>query len=70
MGGIGIQTLALARDPLIVMDQVIQGNIPYQDTIFTIHNSWPAIQLKSLESWSLCDLDAYHLRNLLPQCSQ
>ena len=67
--GFGIQLLALSSDPVKnLVDVVVYGNANYGDTIFTIKDSWIAIQLRSLEHWNLCKLDAYVLRQWLGTC--
>ena len=66
MVGFGVQVVALARDPAWVMvTQVLYGNVPYDDTLYTIGNSWLALQARSLGQWQPCDLDAYSLRLLV-----
>ena len=67
--GVSVQVVALLRSPMRVMiDEVATGKIQYQDTIYTAHNSWLALQIRSLSSWQSCDLDSYTLRRLLTSC--
>lgn len=67
--GFGIQLLALSSDPVMnLVDSVVYGNVNYGDTIFTIKDSWIAIQLRSLEQWNFCKLDAYILRQWSGKC--
>jgi hypothetical protein len=67
--GFGIQILALARDPLRVMnEQVASGAIPYEATLYSLDHAWIAMQFRSLQNWQRCDLDSYTLRQLLGHC--
>lgn len=69
--GLGVQVLALIRDPMRVMfEQVfsVNGPIHYDWTLYTVQNSWMALQVRSLHNWQVCDLDAYVLRHLISQC--
>jgi len=67
--GFGIQLLALSSDPVKnLVDSVIYGDIKYEDTIFTLENSWISLQLKSLGHWKFCDIDAYTLRQWFGNC--
>ncbi len=67
--GFGVQIIALASDPIqILVNSVIYGGINYNETIATIHNSWLVLQLRSLQHWQICDLDAYTLRQWFTSC--
>lgn len=67
--GLGIQLLALSSNPVKnLVDSVVYGYVNYGDTIFTIKDSWIAIQVRSLANWNFCKLDAYTLRTLLEAC--
>lgn len=69
--GLGVQVLALVRDPHRVMvEQVlsVDGTIPYWWTVHTVQDSWIALQIRSLQNWQICDLDAYVLRQLISHC--
>jgi len=69
--GFSVQILTLARDPWRVMGETVYNNqspITYGQTLFTISNSWMALQIRSLHNWHFCDLDAYTLRHLLFNC--
>jgi len=71
VAGAGVQMIALARDPLQVMIRnVANGDIKYDETLYTFRNSWIAIQYRSLNDWQPCDLDAYSLRSLFELCQQ
>ena len=71
MLGTGVQILALARDPMkTIVESVVYGNIKYEETVLSINHSWIAIQIKSLQHWQLCDLDAYTLRQWFGSCAQ
>lgn len=71
MLGVGVQFLAIARDPIkTIVDSVVYGNVNYEETVLSIKNSWIAIQAKSLENWRFCDLDAYTIRQWFGWCSQ
>lgn len=67
--GFGIQIVALAKDRLQVMIvNVANGSIKYDETLYTIHNSWLAMQFRSLNRWQSCDIDAVVLRSLFKPC--
>ena len=67
--GFGVQIVALAKDPLQVMIvNVANGSIKYDETLYTIHNSWLAMQSRSLSRWQPCDIDAEALRSLFKPC--
>jgi len=67
--GLSIQVLALLRDPThVLIDRVSTGEIKYEDTIYSVRNSWPALQIRMLPNWKPCDLDSYTLRHLLTKC--
>lgn len=69
--GVGVQTVAMLRSPMkIIVEDVAPGGIPYEDTIYTVRNSWPALQIRSLKTWQPCDLDAYTLRRVFFNCPQ
>ncbi len=64
--GFSIQVLALASNPLKVMiSDVANGSIKYEETLYTFDHSWMALQWRSLSQWQPCDLDAYTLRSLI-----
>jgi hypothetical protein len=64
--GVVIQLLALARDPLAVMiTQVAAGQVPFEDTLFTLERSWVALHSNSLSTWTVCDVDAHTLKSVL-----
>lgn len=67
--GFGVQIIALAMDPLkTLVNFVVFGSGDYNETVNSITNSWLALQLRSLESWSICDLDAYTIRQWFGSC--
>jgi hypothetical protein len=69
--GLGVEVLTLVRDPHRVMvEQVlsVDSPIPYWWTVHTVQDSWIALQIRSLKSWQICDVDAYLLRHLISQC--
>jgi hypothetical protein len=69
--GVSVQVLAILRDPMrVMMEHVATGEIDYQETLYTAHNSWLALQIRSMPSWRPCDMDAYALRHLLANCQQ
>jgi hypothetical protein len=64
--GLSIQLLALANDPAQAMIKyVTNGNIPYIDTLYTVKNSWIALQIRNLQNWNRCQIDAYTLHQWL-----
>jgi hypothetical protein len=68
--GLSVQLTALLRDPTRVMiEQVATGSVRYEDTLYTVHNSWLALQIRSLQTWRPCDLDSYPMRRLLTGCA-
>ena len=69
--GVSVQVLAILRDPMrVMMEHVATGEIDYQETLYTAHNSWLALQIRSMPSWRPCDMDSYALRHLLTNCEQ
>ena len=67
--GFSVEIIALARDPIRVMnEQVFNGSIHYGWTLHTVQYSWLVLQIKSLQNWRLCDLDANPLRYFLGHC--
>ena len=69
VAGFSVQVLALLRDPLRVMiEHVANGEVNYNDTLYTVHDSWMALQIRSLSNWQSCDLDSYNLRHWFTQC--
>lgn len=69
--GVSIQLIALARDPLGVMIEfVATGKITFEETLYTVHNSWIAMQVRSLSNWNLCDIDSRTLRDWISSCVQ
>jgi len=69
--GLSVQVIALARDPIRIMEEQVfsaDAKIHYGWTLHTLQNSWIALQAKSLQNWQLCDLDSYTLRHLLTHC--
>ena len=68
--GFGVQVVALARDPIRVLnEQVSGGHVPYDDTIYSVERSWLALQAQSLAVWTPCDLDAQALKALWGNCA-
>ncbi len=69
--GLGIQLVALAKNPLETLVQfVVYGGVDYNETVNSVNNSWLALQLRSLKNWQICDLDAYTIRQWLGVCRQ
>lgn len=67
--GVGVQTVALLRTPTRVMiDEVASGKIKYEETLYTVRNSWLALQVRSLANWNACDLDSETLHSWVPHC--
>ena len=67
--GLSIQVLALLRDPThVLIDRVSTGEVKYEDTIFSVHDSWLALQIRMLPHWQPCDLDSHTLRGFLTKC--
>ena len=69
--GFSVQMLALLRDPMrVMMEHVATGEIDNQETLYTLRNSWLALQIRSMPSWQRCDLDASTLRMWFADCQQ
>lgn len=67
--GFGIQLLTLSSDPVKnLVNSVVYGPIKYGYTIFMPENSWMFLQIRSLEHWKFCDIDAYTLRQWAGIC--
>lgn len=67
--GLGIQLITVAANPgLALIHYVWSGQIPYADTINSFENSWLSIQIRYLQYWKICNIDAYSLRYLFAQC--
>lgn len=63
--GFGIQLLTLSANVMYVLIYYTTvASIPYGDTINSFHNSWLSLQIRFLEHWNICNLDAYSLRQL------
>jgi hypothetical protein len=69
--GFSVQMLALLRDPMrVMMEHVATGEIDNQETLYTLRNSWLALQIRSMPSAQPCDLDASTLRAWFADCRQ
>ena len=69
--GFSVQMLALLRDPMrVMMEHVATGEIDNQETLYTLRNSWLALQIRSMPSWQPCDLDASTLQAWFADCRQ
>jgi hypothetical protein len=67
--GIGVQLIALANDPVQTMVKYVNnGNISYDETLFSLNNSWIALQIRNLQNWNQCQIDAYTLRQWFGSC--
>ncbi|MCB9418594.1 MAG: hypothetical protein H6667_02230 [Ardenticatenaceae bacterium] len=67
--GTGVQILALARNPArILIVYVTGGEIPYDETLYTLRHSWIALQLREMSTWQPCDVDAHAVRVWLGNC--
>src|SRR5207245_8297266 len=56
--GFSVQMLALLRDQMrVIMEHVATGEIDNQETLYTLRNSWLALQIRSMPRWQPCDLD-------------
>lgn len=67
--GLGIQLVTLTVNPfLTLVNYVGSGLIPYSETINSFQNSWLSLQIRSLENWNVCNIDAYTMRQLFTQC--
>ncbi|MCX6031088.1 MAG: hypothetical protein NT169_17545 [Chloroflexi bacterium] len=70
VAGGAIQMCALLRDPVQVMFENVEwGNVPYDDTLYSVRYSWLALQLRGLRQWNLCDVDALAVRALFKGCN-
>ncbi len=69
LAGLSVQLLALLRDPLRSLNEhVVTGEINFKDVLYTVQYSWPALQIRDLRHWQICDLDAYTLKQWLAKC--
>jgi len=69
--GFSVQVLALLRDPMrVIIEHVATGEIDYQETLYTAHNSWLVLQVRSMPTWQPCDVDSYPLRHLFTNCTR
>lgn len=67
--GFGIQLLTLSANVMYVLIYYTTlESVPYGDTINSFHNSWLSLEVRFLEHWNICNLDAYSLRQLFAQC--
>jgi hypothetical protein len=71
LAGLAVQVLALLRDPThVLVHRVMSGEVKYEDTLYTVRDSWMALQIRSLSDWQPCNLDSYTLRHWLTNCPQ
>ena len=67
--GLAIQLLTLTANPFFALVNYLgAGQIPYWDTVISFQNSWLSLQIRNLEHWHVCNIDAYSLRQLFDQC--
>lgn len=67
--GLGIQLITLTANPFLALVNYLgTGQMPYSDTINSFQNSWLSLQIRNLEYWNVCNIDAYSLRQLFAQC--
>jgi hypothetical protein len=67
--GFGIQLLTLTVNPFVTLVTYVgPGLVPYSDTINSFQDSWLSLQVRNLEHWNVCNIDAYSLRQLFIQC--
>ena len=63
--GFGIQLLTLSANTLYVLIYYLSvESVPYGDTVNSFQNSWFALQVRFLEHWKLCNVDAYTIKQL------
>ncbi|MBL8062099.1 MAG: hypothetical protein JNK32_03700 [Anaerolineales bacterium] len=64
--GLFVQIAVLLHNPMETIVQAVSyGNISYEETVLSVNNSWLALQFRSLDSWQVCNIDAYTLRQWL-----
>ncbi len=67
--GLGIQILTILQSPGIAFAEYARTTSSSQlDTIWSLNKNWLALEIKSLAHWTVCNIDAYSLRNLFSQC--
>ncbi len=67
--GFAVQVLALMRDPThVLIDRVGSGEVKFEDTIYSVRDSWPALQIRMLSRWQPCDVDSYTVRHWFTSC--
>ena len=70
LAGCAIQILALLRDPThVLVDRVQNGDVKFEETIYSVRHCWLALQIDAARNSQPCDLDSYTLRRLLTNCS-
>jgi len=68
--GLTIQLLTLTANPFFALVNYLgTGQIPYWDTVISFQNSWLSLQIRNLEHWHVCNIDAYSLRQMFEQCN-
>ncbi len=67
--GLGIQLLAIVQDPAISIRNLTQsGYATVDESTWSLAKSWLALELKSLATWSPCNIGSYVLRMFFTQC--
>ncbi|MEP7014605.1 MAG: hypothetical protein ABI925_04120 [Verrucomicrobiota bacterium] len=71
VAGFSVQVISLLRDPTrVIIEQVTNGNVKWEETLYSVKDSWLALQVRSLSNWQSCDLDSYTLRRWLTNCPE
>jgi hypothetical protein len=69
LAGFSIQIVALLRDPThVLIDRVQNGDVKFEETIYSVRHSWIALQFDAARNRQPCELDSYTLRRLLTNC--
>lgn len=67
--GFGVQLLTLSANTLYVLIYYMSlESVPYGDTVNSFQDSWFALQVRFLEHWNICNVDAYSIQQLFTQC--
>lgn len=70
IAGAGVQVIALLRDPThVLIDRVQNGEVKFEETIYSVRHSWLALQIDTARNPQPCELDSQNLRRILTSCS-
>ena len=68
--GCAVQIITLLRDPThVLIDHVQNGDVKFEETIYSVRHSWLALQIDAARNPQPCELDSYNLRRIFTDCS-